>query len=277
MKYFSPLVLAVFCCFFTANFFGQSTVQISGQLDDVQSQPIVLGYYLGNKQYIKDTVQVDAKGKFAFTYPERIETGVYILVLPDKKNDYVDFIISEDQQFSFKGKFSDFTKTATFTGSTENTLFYSHLNELEIFSKKDAKWSAVKSRHGVNGNIDSLKMADEALQQNNNAYQKYRKEFIEKNSNTFFGKLMRFSQRPEIPETITDQNEQYYYYKNHVFDNLDWSFDAVLRSPHYQNLLTEFIDRLTFQSPDSIIVACDFICKKPKKTMSYSSIHSSNY
>ncbi|OGS78970.1 MAG: hypothetical protein A3D31_03080 [Candidatus Fluviicola riflensis] len=262
MHYFS-LVLAVCCSFFTTGIYSQSLVQISGQLEDIHSEPIMLAYYLGDKQYIEDTVEIDANGKFIFTYPELLEQGVYLFYFPGNSR-YVEFILGDDQQFSVKGKLSDFTKTAKFSGSTDNTLFYGYLNKLETFKEKDEKWSAVKSRHTLNGNADSLKVADEMIQQNGDAYKVYKKQFLEKNANSFLEKLLRFNERPDVPETLT-QEEKYYYYKNHIFDNLDWSFDGVLRSPNYESLLTEFIDKLTPQTPDSIIIACDLILQKTKE------------
>lgn len=254
-------VLAVLCSFFATGIYSQSLVQISGQFSDVKSEPVILGYYLGSKQYAKDTVQADAKGKFTFAYPELMEQGLYLLYFPNQDNKYVEFFVTDDQQFSVKGKLSDFVKTAAFSGSTDNTLFYSHMNKLEIFRNKEEKWQAVKARHGVDGNIDSTKMADDAIQQNSDAYKVYKEEFFRKNPNSFLTKLMRFSERPAIPEALS-REEKYYYYKSHFFDGIDWSFTGVLRSPNYQSLLTEYIDNLTVQQPDSIIASCEILLQK---------------
>jgi peroxiredoxin len=264
MRLFASFSVVFFGALFTANAYSQSVVQINGQLEDVPSESVILAYYLGNKQYVLDTALTDAKGKFVFAYPKLLERGVYLFYFPNRENRYVEFLVSSDQQFSVKGKLSDFTKTATFSGSTDNTLFYGHLKQLETFRKKEEKWLAVKERHGVDGNIDSTKMADDAILQNANAYQAYQKEFLVKNPNSFLEKLMRFSQRPEIPQTITDRAEQFYYYKNHFFDNLDWSFQGVMRSKYYAQLLTEYIDNLTVQDPDSISAGCDVMLQKTK-------------
>jgi len=264
MKLFTSLALVFFGALFTTNAYSQSVVQIGGQLEDVHSEPILLAYYYGSKQYISDTVQVDEKGKFLFSSNTPLEQGVYLFVFPNRGNLYVEIIVAKDQLFSCKGKIADFLNTATFTGSTENTLFYTHLRKQNTFRQKENKWIAVKERQQSGGNADSLKLAESTIQQNSAAYQSYLKEFVKQNSASFLGKLMRFGERPEVPQTITDKAEQYYYYKNHFFDNLDWSFKGVVRSPYYQKLLDEYIDNLTVQQPDSISVACDVMLQKTK-------------
>lgn len=264
MKLFASLALVFFGALFTTIAYCQSVVQITGQLEDVRSEPILLAYHFGNKQYISDTAQVDDKGKFLFSSTTLFEQGIYLFVFPNRANLYVEFILGEDQQFSCKGKIADFLNTVTFTGSAENTLFYTHLRKQDTFRRKENKWIAVKERQQAGGNADSIKLAESTIQQNSVAYQNYLKEFIKQHSTSFLGKLMRFGERPEVPQTITDQTEKYYYYKNHFFDNLDWSFKGVIRSPYYHQLLTEYIDNLTVQQPDSIIVACDAMLQKTK-------------
>ncbi len=263
MNYFSSFLATVFCSFFITGASSQSLVKIDGQFTDVKSQPLLLAYYLGSKQYIKDTVQLDEKGKFSFAYPELLEQGIYLFVLPDQGNKYAEFLVTNDQQFSVKAKFFDFTKTAMFTGSEDNAFFMDYLKKIDGFRKKEEKWLAVKERHSINITGDSMKLAEEAIRQNDAAYKSYKKELFSKHPNTFLVKLLHYSERPEVPETGTNE-EKYYYYKAHIFDNIDWSFDGILRSPSYEGLLTYYIDELTVQQPDSIIAACDFILQKTR-------------
>ncbi|MDH4472691.1 MAG: DUF5106 domain-containing protein [Fluviicola sp.] len=263
MKLFASFALLLFGALFTTNTYCQSVVQIGGLLEDVRSEPILLAYHYGSKQYISDTAQVDAKGKFLFSSDTILEPGVYLFVFPNRANLYVEFIVDKDQQFSCKGKIADFLNTATFTGSTENTLFYTHLRKQDSFRQKENKWMAVKERQQAGGSADSIKLAESTIEQNSAAYQSYLKEFIKQHSTSFLVKLMRFGERPELPQSL-NKDQQFYYYKNHFFDNLDWSFKGVIRSPYYQQLLTEYIDNLTVQHPDSISVGCDVILQKTK-------------
>lgn len=223
--------------------FSQSPVNIQVQLQGLSSEPVVLAYYYGNKQYIKDSVMSDAKGKFAFTYPEALDQGVYLLVFPRESNKYVEFIIDADQQFQMKAEKDDIISSAEFKGSEENTLFFNHLRKIKQFSAAS----------------DSDKAAVELAAQQYDAYQS---QLFKEHPESFLVKMLGYQRRPDIPETIKGETERFYYYKSHFFDYIDWNFQSIVRTPTYQNVINEYIDNLTVQTPDSLISSCDFLLSK---------------
>lgn len=225
--------------------FAQTPVNIQFQISESKiNNQVLLGYYLGNKSYVKDSAIIDQNGKFNFSYSEPIEEGVYLIVFPSESNTFFEFLLDDDQQFEMITKQSDLIGSATFKGSSVNTQFFNYLKKIESF-----KTSSL--------NADSIQ--SEVIKKNFNTY---KSDFLKSNSDSFLGKLLLFNERPIIPENMTNQTEQFYYYKSHFFDSKDFNFKAIQRSQFYQRLLDEYMDNLTVQSPDSIIVSCDLILTK---------------
>ena len=60
---------------------AQSGYKIEVSLDNYDQDLLMLGYHYGDKQYIKDSVKVDADGKFIFEGEEDLDPGVYLVVM----------------------------------------------------------------------------------------------------------------------------------------------------------------------------------------------------
>lgn len=253
---------------FLASFFllpfcwSQSVVSIKAKMLDLVSQPAYFGYYMGEKQYVKDTIAIDDKGTISIEYTELLDQGIYFLAFPEKEMTYFDFIVGPKQQFSFQGKLADFTKSAVFKGSEDNTLFYDYLKKIKQLKVKGDALATLEKQCQKTGNKDSLKLIEKQQVQLDVDFNKFRDNYFVKYPNAFITKILGYQYRPVIPVTITDPTEQYNYYKSHLFDHIDWSFSPIVRTPAYASLLVEYIDKLTVQSPDSIMVSCDKILSK---------------
>lgn len=74
--------------------------------------------------------------------------------------------------------------------------------------------------------------------------------------------MLAYSTHPSIPSNITDNTERFYYYRTHYFDGIDWQFAGILRTPVFAKLIDEYLNNLTVNAPDSLIVSCDKLLKK---------------
>jgi len=77
------------------------------------------------------------------------------------------------------------------------------------------------------------------------------------------------SQEPEPPEApivngVKDSTFQYRYFKAHYFDKVDFSNPWLLRTPVFESKVKFYLDKLTYQIPDSISKSCFVICDKAK-------------
>ena len=104
--------------------------QIKLKVDNFEETEAYLGYFFGDKQYIKDTAYVEQDGQFYFEGNEKLDPGIYIVVLPPD-NQYFQILVGEDEQwFSVETKAPGFDANMKIKGSKDNQLFYSYLNYL---------------------------------------------------------------------------------------------------------------------------------------------------
>ena len=66
------------------------------RIKGLQDTIIYMANYYGGKQYYKDTADVDANGYFSFKGSKSYPSGIYMMVLPDRKS-YFEFIINETE------------------------------------------------------------------------------------------------------------------------------------------------------------------------------------
>ncbi|MBO0934584.1 TlpA family protein disulfide reductase [Fibrella aquatilis] len=239
---------------------AQSTAghRIAGRVKGLADTTVILAHYQYDATHYvpKDTARVDAAGNFVFQGKKPLPGGLYLVVMP--KGQFFDLMVVE-QQFSFETDTADSgRKNMKVTGSPENIAFYEYQHRL-----RDA--------------FDGMRKLDkqpksEAITQQLRALQKeagqYRTDFLVKNDKLFTTKILRASADPEIPTPPKAANGrpdsiwQFNYYKNHYWDNFDFSDDRMLRTSMIQPKIDRYLKELTVQQVDSLTKEADFLVKK---------------
>jgi thiol-disulfide isomerase/thioredoxin len=242
------------------------TVTIKGY----QNKMFYLGYYFGDKQYLRDSAITDAKGKMNFSGEGKLEGGVYLIATADKSLLF-DFIVTE-QVFSLETDTISLIENMVVKGSYENEVFFKYnkfsanigkqANELEVKIKaaKEAKNTAEE---------DKLMDTYRSLMKDLTAQ---RKVILENDPTTLISKVFRMMQEIDVPPApknekgeITDSNFQYNYYKQHYFDNFDFSDDRITRTPIFFPKFETFMLKVVPQIPDSINETADKVLKLAEK------------
>ncbi len=137
MKSFNPLInlpkmnknfflLLLLSLVFMSNTWQEDGYEIKVKIKGFDQNETYLGYHYGDKQYIKDTVQIGADGYFTFKGDEPLEGGVYLLIMPPE-NQYFQLMINPgDQKFTVETDISDVFENMKITGSRDNELFYEY-------------------------------------------------------------------------------------------------------------------------------------------------------
>ena len=237
--------------------------KISIQVEDYDYNTIQLGYYYGNKSYLKpdtltdsDTLEKQNNGKFVFNYENTLEPGIYLIVFqPDNKfvNVLIPEKISADLQITVNAL--NPSKTLNVLGDNdENKLFYSYINFLN--EKREIAQTYQKD--------DDL----EGLNKLNSEVKAYQNTFVKNHKNRFVGKLVSTNIQIETPDFEGTEEDiklkRWKYYKSHFFDNTDLAEPALLRTDFLYNMVDTYIEKLTVQHPDSISKSIDFILNKMK-------------
>ena len=255
------LLIVCLSVFFTSSF--SQGYKIKGEIKNMQDTTAILAYYFGGKQYATDTTDV-VKGKLTFSGNKELEGGIYLVVLPGGK--YFELIISE-QKFSFTTDKNDLVQSMRFQNSRENTAFYEYLNYI---TEKQNEVSPLKEKQSNAKSEEEKEKIQQEIAKVDEDVRSYRNIFNNKYPNVFFSKIIRATTDIKIPETPLDstgkpkENFQFYYYKRHFWDNMDFSDQRMLRTPIFFNKMDQYLEKLSPKHPDFIIVSADIMIEKAR-------------
>ncbi len=215
---------------------------------NVYNDKIILGHHRSESLVPDDTVVTNSKGYGVFKGKKKLPGGMYFLFFPNKK--YVDILIDENQEFSIKGDTADFSKIS-FKNDLENEIFVGYRNKMTELNKEVYELRQ-KEKEGkkVDGNDKKIKKLSEEL---NELFD----DTVEKYPNLFFTKFLKATRDPVVPDTIKEDIDKYYYYRNNFLKDFDYADSRLLRTPIYESKINTYLDNVLPQIPDTLINACD--------------------
>lgn len=234
-----------------------------------------LGYYFGKSQYLRDTAIV-SKGKFVFEGDSTLAPGVYLIVIPPD-NKFMHLIITEaEQRFAMEVDLEDMVNTAKFKGSTENTIYYDYL--LQLDKRRPRADELRKLMVSDSLNKDTYKKELEGIDAD---VRKIQDQVVAKYPTSMTAMMIRANQEVPVPEFKADTPEEeqqmrYMFYKNHYFDNFDLSDPRAMRSGLIHPKVEFYLSKLNYPYPDSQIVAMDYLLGKMlqnKEAFQYYLVH----
>ena len=272
-KYFSLLLTFTF---FSFTLFGQSGYQIDVKLDNYDQDQLMLGYHYGDKQYIKDSVKINADGKFVFKGEEDLDAGVYLVVMPPDNQYFQLLIDKKEQRFSVKTDAKSPNANMQIEGSSDNKLFYDYMAYL---GKMRPEADRLKKQMETASAGDKTKIQKQ-LEDLNNGVKAYQKNIVDNQSSTLTATLVKSGMEAPMPTFTGTEKEiqlqRYKHYKAHYFDNLNLADERLVRSPILFQRIDYYLNKLTVQAPDSIIASIDHILEKMKpadETFKYYLVH----
>lgn len=235
--------------------------RIEVTIDGFSGEEVYLANYYLDKQYIVDTVlYADGKAVFA-SDTGRLAEGMYLLVLPPN-NDYAQFFIDADQEFALRTSVEGLTSDMRVDGNAQNERFFEYLQRLDSLRPRADSLRAIAGdstlpqtqRDDARALVASI---DESVIEEQ---VRIRHDY----SATQFGKLLNSFVEPEIPARFEGtpeeiQRQQYLYYKDHYFDNVDLSDARGLRSTYLNKKIDYYLDKLVVPVPDSLIRELDYL------------------
>lgn len=240
--------------------------QIKVKIDGFQQKEAYLGYYFGDKQYLKDTAYVEPDGKFYFEGNEKLAPGMYLIVLPPD-NQFIQLLVDENNQwFTLETKLSDLAGSVKITGSDDNKLFYEYLKFItdrrpkadDLKKQIDAAGDDAKKKEKLQEKIDALD--GEVLT--------YQKDLIAKHPKSMSAKVIKANMPLTPPSFEGEQKDKdlksFYWMRSHWFDGVDLADPTMVRTPFLFPKVGHYVNKMTVQHPDSIIIAIDEVLQKMK-------------
>lgn len=239
---------------------------ISVKVDGLSCNDVLLlANHFGNKQYLRDTSECE-NGTFHFRGDTKLESGVYLVVLP-KKN-YFEILVSSDEnqmKYSFTTDTTLKPGVMKVIGSKENDLFY-EFNRFAIgkslqaseLSKKMTAEEDEKKKEDLKTELAGIGKRVSAK----------RNEIAEAHRDMFIGKLytaMRDMKPIDAPEGIDAEEKQKFQYlwmREHYWDNVDLGEDGLVRSPVFHGKLTDYFKSYMPPLADTAIMMGDNLINK---------------
>ena len=220
--------------------------------------------YTFDQQYISDTCKKIKNGLIEFKGKKDLDKGVYTLV-SDAKSIYFDFFVNESQKFVINTDASDIVNSLKVTGSKENEMFFSYI---KYITNKNQDFNKVREQTKGKSKEDSTKFMAEKVKQLNDEVRKFDADFMLKTKGTFVYDVMNLKTEKEptdIPKAKNgrpDSVYQYYYYKNHFFDGIDFKDERIVRTPFFDDRVKKYFDNVILMHPDTVIQEIDKILAK---------------
>jgi thiol-disulfide isomerase/thioredoxin len=235
------------------------------KINGLAEKQVILGHYLSKSMYPDDTTLLDSKGSASFTGSKKFPEGMYLMYLPNSR--YFEIILGEDQTFSLEVDTTDFLKSLTIKGSEENQVFL-NFQKFMVTLRRQAdsltqllKVTDPKNRTEI---TDQLKNINEIRIEKINTVKR-------EHPDLFVADFLRATLDITVPDppkdafgNVKDSTWQYYYYRNHYFDNFDISDPRLLRTPLYEDKIMTYLTKVIPQVPDSLIPEIDFLIEKSR-------------
>lgn len=221
-----------------------------------------LGNYYGTSNRLRDSATV-TNGKFVFEGDVTLEPGMYLVILPPN-NRYFELIIDRDQHFSVETDTTDFINNMKIEGSEDNQIFY---DDIHFLSKQRERITPLQEKFKTL--TEGTPEYDEVRNQMaevDSTVMRQRRKLNQEHGEKFYPKFLKAMARVQVPDAPegADQNWQFYYYRGHFWDDIDFADGRMLRSVVLGNKVKEYIDQLTVKHPDSINKSIDVVLSKAK-------------
>jgi thiol-disulfide isomerase/thioredoxin len=252
----------------------QQKLNLTIHFNQLASGEVLLAHYYANQNRVLDTADIDAKGNCVFQADSAAPGGIYIVVLPSKR--HFEIILAEEQ--NFKVDVPDTLKiveTIKVTGSKENIAFYEHQRFMNEQGMKVDPYRQALDKAKATGNKDSVALMTKKISAIDSAVKQYKKDYQKKYPEMFMSKVLKFMEEPENipydkcprkPDGTIDSTYNYWNYRNHYWDGMDWTDERLLRTPVYYNKMKFWVDKVVPQHPDTIAVHMNWLLKKTEQS-----------
>lgn len=244
-------ILLAFCTFFMFIASAQDH-SIKIRVKGLANKPVYLANYYGEKLYYNDTTITDANGLATFKGKAYDQCGKYAVVIPGPK--FFDLIITEED-IDVETDTLDLSGHLKVNKSKENTEFLSYYRF--ITKQRSAREPHDKVLADSLATEAKKKTAREEIERLNKEVVDYQNRLFETQPDLLFTKYLKLTMEiniPEAPEGTADaQTWKYYYYRNHYWDNVDFTDPRLVRDQMFHRLLDKYYTKVLPQIPDTLL------------------------
>ncbi|MDR3350200.1 MAG: DUF5106 domain-containing protein [Prevotellaceae bacterium] len=241
-------------------------VQITGAKQDAQ---VRLNRYVNAESAAFDSLRSDAGGKVVFQGEQPLDAGMYSIQTNESN---IEFFITAGapQQFSITFDVAQGLPSLVVKGSPENEGFAGYMHFISSIRQRAQRLQERMQLYRQNP--DSAYSITSQMQELNQQVRARINAIQENYPGTTLAFFFHSMQEPEAPEPNIspmspnpDSLRQAYFmnfYKEHFFDNVDFSDTRVLRIPVLSNLFSTYFSQVLPPEKDVMEAQVDFLINK---------------
>ncbi len=250
----------------SAAFSQKDVFNIKLKIDGMQDSACYLINYFGKQRYFKDTATFNKDGLAVFSGPKHHTGGIYGVYTGGKL--LFELVINKEPEIELSTDTNDYINNMIVKKSAENKVFFDHLKFIDAKQKE-----TLSIRNKLNDSDTPEKEKTEIrakLTATGKEINNFRLKVIKDKPNLFVSVIFKTMREPETPEFKDIKSDslrrikQYYYVKNHYFDDVDFSDARINYTPLYHNKIEKYFKSIVIPSPDSIIKEADILIAKAK-------------
>lgn len=213
--------------------------------------------YVFDQQSVADTCKNVKNGLIVFKKNKPLEKGMYALVTTGLVKQF-DFFVNESQKFTITGTYADLAPTLRSADSKENDLMFSYSRYM---TRREADFRKLPGQ--ARGKADSAAFVRAGQKAIGDEVRKFEEAFREKNKGSFvcdFLNLRIEKYAKEVPKASNgrpDSVYQYFYYKDHYLDGINFKDERMVRVPYFDTRIKRYISEVIVQHPDTVIKELD--------------------
>ncbi len=240
--------------------------EIKIKINGLSDKQVILGHYLSKSMYPDDTAKLDSKGSGVFKGSKSMPGGMYLIYLPNTS--FFEVIMGEDQTFGIEVDTTDFIKTLSIKGSEENQVFLDFQKYMIVLRKQaDSLTQLTRTQNDPKVKEQLAEKLKTINEDRITRIEKINREHPGLFVSAFLNTTVDITV-PDPPKDdkgrVKDSTWQYYYYRNHYFDNFDFTDARLLRTPLYEDKILTYLTKVIPQVTDSLIPQVDYFIEKAR-------------
>jgi len=168
---------------------GKGGYEITVNLHGWAGKKFYLGYYFGDKQYLRDSAQADKTGKVVFKGDATLEGGIYMMATYEK-NLMFDFVVTE-QVFTLDTDTADFIGTMKVKNSYENEIFFDYTKLTSIKGREAMRIEGLIKEAREKKDTATERIQTQEYRKITSELADYRKNLVAKHPTTLLSKIFR--------------------------------------------------------------------------------------
>ena len=254
-------IILLFAIAWSTNVLGDS-LKISINAPQLKNSELALCAHFNGKVYKKDSLQLSNQGIGVFAQPEKLEEGLYLILINNAK--YFDVLLSDDQEFHIDIDTTDFVHKNKISGATQSEAFNEYVQFLSGKQQERMKLNeegvALKAE---NKDFSEILEKFELLNQDVKAFQtdffaRYENQWV----SMYFKGIDPVTGPYPSPKTREEADEEFYYLKDHFFDNIDLLDKRFWYTNYLHQKVEAYITKQVENIPDTMAIAASRLVAK---------------